>query len=249
MTDVQNEELSNDADLPTSTEGSDLSSEETGPVNKDIPVGQNDTAQAQALPGAPGNEYEALKESLLGSEPSGTIDEVVVNVELLDNEEENPGVLFHEHSNYDTTVLNHVGGPYLTDVENARDAVIAERRLANNDADRLKEIDKGEAEKSADANAIAQMRNASNANIAEREAFLRESANADVNEQMQKNSAEGGMVPPPARSPSGVNPTPDPNWTVPGTNVDTDVSSLTQDDAGNVNVNSDPAGTGTASTE
>jgi hypothetical protein len=159
--------LSDDATLPTSTEGTDLGESdktEDAPVgeklsSEEVPVRDPAAApelapeavattvtsdedptllnldptydsEAEPLPGAPKNEFEALKDSLLNNSPDVQIDEVTVDKELLENEDE-AGNLFHEHTNYDTMVLNHEGGPYLTDVDNARNALLAEVRMAN----------------------------------------------------------------------------------------------------------------------
>jgi hypothetical protein len=193
-----------------------------GPV-ENVNEEETEVRDDQALPGAPKNEFEALKENLL--KDGAEVDEVIVNEDVINDDEVNDGSLFHEHTNYDTMVLNHPGGPYLTDVDNARNAAYAERRMAQSEGneEEVANLDLAAAQTEQDAIDADLARNQANADIAEREGRLRSAAESEVVPAMKEHATTGRSVDEilgrkdlPEASPSGVNPPPAPTDTVPG---------------------------------
>jgi hypothetical protein len=200
--------------------------------NSDLPVMDQTTAPKDAEDSDfPKNEFEAMKEGVLGGTAGALPDEVTVNEDAINDDDNPDGTLLHEHTNYDTAVFNHPGGPYLTDVENARTEAYRERRmLQNEDATASDRQLDAEAALSADdvSAALSEQRDGNNSAFAERETKLREAGDANVREGMLENAETGKSVEDilkdngldPQGSPSGVNPAPAPEDTVPGLSGD-----------------------------
>jgi hypothetical protein len=228
---VSDDTLSDDTLLPKDVEGSDLVNEQATD-NEDGKVQPDDTTGREF----PKNEFEQLKETLLGTDPTTKIDEVTVNEDVIGDEEVNDGTLFHEHTNYDTTVLNFPGGPYLTDVDNARTAAYVERREAQSDGDedKVASLDLASAQTEADVTQNMLQQDEANSAIAAREDKLRQANEAQVIPGMIENAQTGKSVEDiladsgttVETSPSGVNPPPAPEETVPGLTVHEGTGSL-----------------------